>query len=216
MRRNGPGSLRTPAASSARHFLFRAVCVALCVLLLAACCGPGSTKPTVKIGLSAPFEGLHRELGYEVLYAVRLAVRERNAAGGIGQRYLVELVALNDLNEAETAVEQARKMAADPAILAVLGGLSVETAGAAQEYERLGLAFLAPSTDMKWLDSPGTADNSFSERYRSLSGGTAPGPDAVWAYAAANRILDAMDSVAGSRGQLTRSDVLSAMRPGDG
>lgn len=216
MRRNEPGSLWTPVAKSAWYYLSRAVCVALCVLLLAACCGLGSTKPTVKIGLSAPFEGLYRELGYEALYAVRLAVRERNAEGGVGQCYLVELVALNDLNEAETAVEQARKMAVDPAVLAVLGGLSAETARAAPEYERLGLVFLTPSAGMNWVGSSGTADVGFSDRYGSLSGGAAPGPAAVWAYATANRILDVMDSVARSRGQLTRSDVQNAIGSEDG
>lgn len=216
MRRNESGSPRTRVARSAWHFLSRAVCVGLCVLLLSACCEPGSTNPTVKIGLSAPFEGLYRELGYEALYAVRLAVRERNAEGGVGQCYLVELVALNDLNEAETAVEQARKMAVDPAVLAVLGGLSAETARAAPEYERLGLVFLTPSAGMNWVGSSGTADVGFSDRYGSLSGGAAPGPAAVWAYATANRILDVMDSVARSRGQLTRSDVQNAIGSEDG
>ena len=211
MRLNESDSPRTPVARSVCRFLFRSVCAALCVLLLAACSGPGSTEPTVKIGLSAPFEGLYRELGYEVLYAVRLAVRERNAEGGVGQRYLVELVALNDLNEAETAVEQARKMAVDPAVLAVMGGLSAQTAPVASEYEQLGLAFLTPNAELNSLDSPGTADAGFSARYGLLSGGAAPGLAATWAYAAANRMLDAMDSVARSNGQLTRSDTLNAV-----
>lgn len=216
MRRNEPGSPWTPVARSAWHFLSRAVCAALLVFLLAACCAPGSTKPTVKIGLSAPFEGLYRDLGYEALYAVRLAVRERNAGGGVGQCYLVELVALNDLNQAETAIEQARKMAVDPIVLAVVGGLSVEAARAAPEYERLGLAFFTPSTDMNWSGSSSMADVGFSDRYVALSGGAAPGPVAVWAYATANRILNAMDSVARSCGQLTRSDVQDAMGSEDG
>ena len=60
-------------------------CLLTCDLLLATCAFPGSVQPTVKIGLSAPFEGLYRDLGYEVLPAVRLAVRERNAAGGVGR-----------------------------------------------------------------------------------------------------------------------------------
>jgi branched-chain amino acid transport system substrate-binding protein len=117
-------------------------------LLLSSCAFPGSVKPTVKIGLSAPFEGLYRDLGYEVLYSVRLAVRERNAAGGVGGRYLVELVALNDFNEPREAALQAREMAVDPGVLAVIGGWSGETARqSAPEYERLGLPFLTPEGD---------------------------------------------------------------------
>ena len=89
-------------------------------LLVTACAFPGAVKPTVKLGLSAPFEGLYRGLGYEVLHAVQLAVRERNAAGGVDQRFLVEVVALNDYDEADRAVEQARKMTVDPGVLGVL------------------------------------------------------------------------------------------------
>jgi branched-chain amino acid transport system substrate-binding protein len=116
--------------------------------LFAACSFPGSVKPAVKVGLSAPFEGLYRDLGYEVLYGVRLAVRERNEAGGICGRYLVELVALNDFNEPEEAVWQARELAVDPGIVGVLGGWSSATARAVYpEYGRLHVPFSAPEPD---------------------------------------------------------------------
>ena len=218
MRRSARCSSRHLLAGSVWRHLSPVMCVGLCVLLLAACSGPGSVRPTVKIGLSAPFEGLRRDLGYEALYAVQLAVRERNKAGGVGQRYLVELVALNDLNEAETAVEQARKMAVDPEVLGVLGGLSAETVPVAPEYEQLGLAFLTPGADMSQLSSPGTADAdaSFVAHYGLLSGGAPPGPVAVWAYSAANRLLDAIDAVARSSGHVTRSAVQDAMEALDG
>jgi hypothetical protein len=168
-------------------------------------------KPTVKLGLSAPFEGLHRDVGYEALYAVQLAVRERNGDGGVGQRYLVELVALNDLNQAEKAVEQARKMAVDPGVLGVLGGLSVETAQAAPEYEQLGLTFLTPRADMTQSHPLTVADTGFAAQYVLLSGGAAPGPAATWAYSAANRLLNAMDMAARSDRHLTRSTVRRAV-----
>ena len=45
-------------------------------------CAP-STRPVIKIGLVAPFEGRYREIGEEIIYAVRLAVREANKAGGV-------------------------------------------------------------------------------------------------------------------------------------
>jgi hypothetical protein len=173
-------------------------------------------KPTVKVGLSAPFEGLHRDLGYDALHAVRLAVRERNAGGGVGQRYLVELVALNDLNEADKAVEQARKMAVDPGVLGVLGGLSAETAGTALEYEKLGLTFLTPNVDMIQLPPPATADAGFAARFALLSGGEEPGPVAIWAYSAANHLLSAMDAASHTSGRLTRSDVHNALDSMDG
>jgi len=47
------------------------------VIFLTAC--SASTQPVVKIGLVAPFEGRYRPIGYEAIYAARLAIREINA-----------------------------------------------------------------------------------------------------------------------------------------
>jgi ABC-type branched-subunit amino acid transport system substrate-binding protein len=170
-----------------------AVCLLLvaCLPALAACCPPGGAKPTVKIGLAAPFEGRQRDLGYEALYALRLAVRQRNEAGGVGGRYLVEMVALNDFDEPEAALEQAHKMAVDPDVLAVLGGWSPATAAAAgPAYESLGLAFLSPPD--RWPAGEITPETAAA--YETLSGGVPPGPAAAWTYGAANRLLDAIDA----------------------
>ena len=86
--------------------------------------------PTVKIGLVAPFEGLYRATGYEVLFAVKLALQERNGGQGLGG-YRVELVALNDFNEPTEAAKQARALAADPDIVGIIGHLSSEATRAA-------------------------------------------------------------------------------------
>lgn len=115
--------------------------------LITACCWLAGacavTRPTVKIGLAAPFEGRYRAVGYDVIYAVRLAVREANAAGGVAG-YSLELVALDDSGDPEQAVTQARKLAVDPQIVAVLGHwLDVTTVAAAPEYARAGLPLLA-------------------------------------------------------------------------
>lgn len=117
-----------------------------CRLLSAVCClltACAVTRPTVKIGLVAPFEGRYREVGYEVIYAVRLAIREANAAGGVAG-YSVELVSLDDSGEAEMAVEQARKLATDPLVVGVVGHwLEATTVAAAPEYASSGLPLLA-------------------------------------------------------------------------
>ena len=71
-------------------------------LFLSAC--SASTQPVVKIGLVAPFEGRYRPIGYEAIYAARLAIREINARGGInGHR--IELVALDDRGEPDKAID---------------------------------------------------------------------------------------------------------------
>jgi ABC-type branched-subunit amino acid transport system substrate-binding protein len=184
-----------------------------CALLLATCCPPGSVKTTVKLGLSAPFEGRYRDLGYEVLYAVRLAVRQRNEAGGVADGYLVEMVALNDFNAAEEAVEQARKMAVDPDVLAVLGGWSPETAAAAGPvYEQLGLAFVAPPAGFA---AHGPVDPAFVAAYEALSGGVSPGPAGTWAYQQAQRMLDAYAAAIVSQGEPSRAAVRSRLAQSD-
>ncbi len=182
--------------------------LAAACLLLAACCP--NVKPTVKIGLSAPFEGRYRDLGYEVLYAVRLAVRERNDMGGVGGCALVEMAALNDFNESQEAIAQAYKMHADPDVMAVLGGWSPETAEAAGAvYDQLGLAFRAPpaSWSSAGFPSTGPVDATFAADYDVLSGGVPPGPAAAWAYDQAHRLLDAVDEALRGGGQPTRGQV---------
>ncbi len=105
--------------------------------------GCGGTRPTVKLGLVAPFEGRYRELGYEVIYAVRLAVREANAAGGVAG-YSVELTALDDSGNPAQAREQAAKLITDPQLVAVIGHwLDETTASAADSYAAAGLPLLA-------------------------------------------------------------------------
>jgi branched-chain amino acid transport system substrate-binding protein len=103
-----------------------------------------SAPPTLKIGLIAPFEGLYRSTGYEVLFAVKTALRERNEAGGV-RGYQVELVAINDFNDPVEAARQARALATDPEILGVVGHLtSASTLAAIPIYEEAELAVVIP------------------------------------------------------------------------
>jgi ABC-type branched-subunit amino acid transport system substrate-binding protein len=121
-----------------------------CLLLSAFCfllsaCYP-VTRPVAKIALVAPFEGRYRDVGYEVIYAVRLAVREANASGGVAG-YAVELLALDDSGDPEMATAQARKVAADPQVVGVIGHwLESTTLAAAPEYEAEGIPLLATTS----------------------------------------------------------------------
>ena len=120
-------------------------CFVLLACVLVAC--SASTAPVVKIGLAAPFEGRYRAVGYEAIYAARLAIREINAAGGIGG-YRVELFALDDSGDRALAVEQARKMAIDPQVVAAIGHYRPETTGSATDHycaERLPLLAVEPA-----------------------------------------------------------------------
>lgn len=126
----------------------------LAIVLAAAACVPVA-QPTVTIGLVAPFEGRYREVGYEVIYAVRLAVREANAAGGVAG-YNVALMALDDGGEAESAVEQAHKLSVAPEVVATIGHwLERTTLAGADVYAANGLPVLATAA------SPGLAEGAY-------------------------------------------------------
>lgn len=105
-----------------------------------------STLPIIKIGLVAPFEGLHRPLGYEVLFGVKLALQERNLGPGL-HGYRVELVALNDFDDPVEAQIQAKALVTDPDVLGVVGHLSTATTLAAMPvYQQANLAMSVPWT----------------------------------------------------------------------
>ncbi len=103
----------------------------LCVVLLAAC---AATPPVIKIGLVAPFEGRYRAIGYEAIYAARLAIREINARGGL-RGYKIELVALDDRADPEQAIESMRQLTIDPQVMAVFGHYQPDATDAAMAVD---------------------------------------------------------------------------------
>lgn len=119
--------------------------VALLFLLLAACAFPGTVRPTVKIGLVAPFEGRYRYVGYDVIYAVQLAFVDANRDGGVAG-YGVELVAYDDGANPDMAVEQAQKLDVDPAVISAIGHFREDTTAAAIDtYIEAGIPLVTPA-----------------------------------------------------------------------
>ncbi|MBI3286794.1 MAG: branched-chain amino acid ABC transporter substrate-binding protein [Chloroflexi bacterium] len=133
--------------STARRILFASI-----LSMVLSACLFRVTPPMVKIGLVAPFEGLYRAIGYDALFAVRLALRERNQAGGVAG-YRVDLVALDDSAEPQQAQEQARELALDPQVMGVIGHLRDETTlAAAPVYHEQGLPLIALGAPSLVLD----------------------------------------------------------------
>ncbi len=104
-------------------------------LLISGCHTPEDFLPKplpgiIKVGLVAPFEGSYRHVGYDAVYAARLAVREINAAGGIGG-WQLELVAYDDRGDAALAAQIAGNLIIDPDVVAVIGHYRPETSAAA-------------------------------------------------------------------------------------
>lgn len=126
-------------------------CLLLCAILAGCTLSngdllPRSTQPVIKIGLVAPFEKRYRSLGYEVLNAVKWAVRERNEQGGVAGT-VVELVALNDDDDPESSAFQAYKFAVDPDVVGVIGPFSgAAVSAAAPTYAQVGLTAITPAT----------------------------------------------------------------------
>jgi ABC-type branched-subunit amino acid transport system substrate-binding protein len=108
-------------------------------------------------------------------------------------------------------------MAVDTHILGVLGSWSPTTAQAVTpEYERYGLAVLAPEADAI-CDQPAVlSDRAFVEGYEALSGGVPPGTLAAWAYSAAVGLLDAIDVAVVAEGQPSRTEVLTVLDANQG
>ena len=160
---------------------------------------PGDAAPVVKIGVIAPFEGAGRPLGYAVLPAIKAAVAEANASGKLG-RYQVMVVAFNDDLHGPTAAAQAKALALDPEVLAVVGPWSAETAAAAAPIlAEAGLPVLAaadtpiPPPGEKWGDAA-LADAA-----------TLAGNDA-------RLLLDALAADIRAHGRPTRGGVAAALK----
>ncbi|MGC9469739.1 MAG: ABC transporter substrate-binding protein [Anaerolineae bacterium] len=113
-------------------------------------CHPYAVPRVVKIGLVAPFEGHDRYIGYDAVYAARLAIREINTAGGLdGWRF--ELVAYDDRGDVELAQSVARNLAIDPDVVLVIGHYRPDTtAVAAPIYAEAGLPLIAIGG---WVDT---------------------------------------------------------------
>jgi ABC-type branched-subunit amino acid transport system substrate-binding protein len=75
-------------------------------------CSVAGSESVVRVALLAPFEGRYREIGYNALYAARLAVSEANSD--------VQLLAIDDGGGVQTAVTRSRALAHDPSVRAVL------------------------------------------------------------------------------------------------
>ncbi|MGD2165016.1 MAG: branched-chain amino acid ABC transporter substrate-binding protein [Anaerolineae bacterium] len=156
--------------------------LAFCLSFSTSCRFPGTVRPTVKIGLVAPFEGRYRYVGYDVIYAVRLAVREANASGD-ASGFGVELVSYDDRADPSLAVSQARKMDVDPQVVGAIGHFRESTTKAALgTYADAQVPLLVPT--------------ALDKDIRQAESAYTLGPSA---HRLAQALLDQAEAVAGDR-----------------
>lgn len=86
--------------------------VVLVALLLSGCAVARSPQ-VVRVALLGPFEGRYREVGYNALYAVRLALSE-------GSDPQPNLLAIDDGGSVTSAVARAEALTLDPTVRAVI------------------------------------------------------------------------------------------------
>lgn len=97
----------------------------LLALFLSACALNPLAETPRRIALLAPFEGRYREIGYDALYAARLALAENGHSA-------IELLPIDDGGTVESATSRAQAFTQDPAIQAVILVGQAATAPATQ------------------------------------------------------------------------------------
>lgn len=91
---------------------FRSLILLIFAVLLPACAVIQS-EVIIKIALLAPFEGRNRDIGYDALYAARLAINEHG-------NHHIELLAVDDGGTADTALQRVMALQDDPSVQGVL------------------------------------------------------------------------------------------------
>jgi hypothetical protein len=178
-----------------RWFLAAACCLSACVPIQI-------SRPAFKVGLLAPFDGQGRAIGYEALYAAKLALQERNASGGLAG-WSVELVALDNGNQPDESIKQARVLAVDPDVMRMVVVLHlIDVAPTRPLLASFAIPFELVAADGG--ESVPTSSPAFVEAYQGISGGITPGALAARTYASVRQMLGLMEGQIRSAGRPRR------------
>jgi branched-chain amino acid transport system substrate-binding protein len=123
----------------------RSVLGAVAALAVVASWGPPAlAQQVIKIAAGAPLTGSLAKQGQEVADAVKLAVDEWNAKGGVlGMK--IEFVAADDQGNPQVGVAAGEKVAADPAVVGTVWGITSSTCIPVSEVlDRVNLVMITP------------------------------------------------------------------------
>jgi len=144
-----------------------------CLAFLVANCGRQS--PVVKIGFVAPLTGDQAPHGQDMLNGALLAVEHANAQGEVLPGYRLELVALDDQRNPTQAVAAAKKLVADPDVVAVVGHLNSScTMPASAIYYQARMLQITPVSS-----NPQISRQGFDTFYRTCATDDLQGPAAA-------------------------------------
>jgi len=117
-----------------------------CVFSVGAGHAQGVTKTNILIGQSSPFSGSNKDLGDDIREGLQAYFKQVNAAGGVNGRTL-ELIALDDANDAKRSGENARILIEQRGVLALIGYASATLSLPALPFaEKSKVAFVGPFT----------------------------------------------------------------------
>src|SRR5215467_4268593 len=106
----------------------------------------GVTKTNILIGQSSPFSGSNKELGDDIREGLQAYFKQVNDAGGVNGR-TIELIALDDANDAKRSGENARILIEQRGVLALVGYASATLSLPAMPFVEKGkVAFIGPFT----------------------------------------------------------------------
>ncbi len=124
-----------------RRIVTTALALASTVLLLAL---PARAQDVIKIAAGAPLTGPLAKQGQEVANAVKLAVEQWNAKGGVLGKKIV-VVDADDQGNPQVGVAAAEKVAADPAVMGTVWGItSVTCIPASEVLDRSNIVLITP------------------------------------------------------------------------
>jgi ABC-type branched-subunit amino acid transport system substrate-binding protein len=117
-----------------------------CLLSWGGAYAQGVTKTTILIGQSSPFSGSNKELGDDIREGLQAYFKQVNQAGGVNGR-TIELIALDDANDAKRSAENARILIEQRGVLAIIGYASATLSLPALPFVEKGkVAFVGPFT----------------------------------------------------------------------
>jgi branched-chain amino acid transport system substrate-binding protein len=117
-----------------------------CLVSWGSACAQGVSKTTVLIGQSSPFSGSNKELGDDIREGLQAYFKQVNDSGGVNGRK-IELIALDDGNDAKRSGENARILIEQRGVLALIGYASATLSLPALPFvEKNKIAFVGPFT----------------------------------------------------------------------
>jgi branched-chain amino acid transport system substrate-binding protein len=134
----------------------------------------------LKMAAIGPMSGPAAPYGIPIKYGAQMAVKEINDAGGInvgGQKYIIELISIDDRGTADGGRAAGRKAVYDQGIKYIIGSSSGPATVAMQEITDPAKVFTFSTT---WVDAVTSPDKPYSLAYLFTS---------VWLYPALYKSL---------------------------